>query len=69
MRTRPLHALRALCVLFAVIAVVLPAQACAAGPTVARSASAAVAGARIFYAPARVTHLAVHWRGGARAGV
>jgi hypothetical protein len=56
-----------------VLALLVGAQSAQAsgrrGPTVAHSASAAVGRVHIFRAPGRVTHLAVHWRGGARAGV
>src|SRR5215212_5390871 len=63
---------------FGAIAIVLAALLLAAqsaqasgrrGPTLARSASAAVARVHTFHAPRRVSHLAVHWRGGTRAGV
>jgi hypothetical protein len=38
-----------------------PAPAATRGPTLAHAASASVSGARVFRAPGRVTHLAVHW--------
>ena len=37
--------------------------------TAARESSSAVAGAKTFRAPGRVTHIAVHWRGGRQARV
>src|SRR6058998_679252 len=53
----------------AVVGFATPAPAANRGPTLAHSASAVVSGARVFRAPGRVTHLAVHWRGARGARV
>jgi hypothetical protein len=55
--------------LLAVAALVAPTQAAGRGPMLAHSASAPVSSVRMFRAPARVTHLAVHWRGARGARV
>src|SRR3954470_22890558 len=64
---------RACCALAVVVlgvgGVAVPARAAGHAPTVARSASAAVARVHTFRAPRRATHLAVHWRGARGARV
>ncbi len=52
-----------------VLAGFVPAASGVPARTAARSSSSAIAGAKTFRAPGRVTHIAVHWRGNRQARV
>src|SRR4051812_25423862 len=69
MSIRRLRAVLCLDVLIAVLLVAAGSAEASRGSTRAEATSAAVTRMHTFRAPGAVTHLAIHWRGGAHAGV